>query len=84
MQVNFDNNGRITNLRFIKAVEGVKMKLNCPLVVSAVEECIGIKRGKKTIRLAHFYMFLMHDYVVLNPEENFSAKYNPKYLQLFK
>ena len=72
-QVNFDNNGRITNLRFIKAVEGVKMKLNCPLVVSGIEECIGIKRGKKSLRMAHFYMFLMHDYLVLNLEEIFSA-----------
>mgnify|MGYP000650932135 FL=1 len=60
------------------------MKLNCPLVVSGVEECIGIKRGKKTLRLTHFYKFLMHDYFVLNLEEIFSANLNPKYLQLFK
>ena len=73
MQVNFDNNGRITNLRFIKAVEGVKMKLNCPVVISGVEECIGIKRGKKTLRLAHFFMFLMPDYLVLNLEDIFFA-----------
>ena len=49
------------------------MKLNCPVVISGVEECIGIKRGKKTLRLAHFYKFLMHDYLMLNLEEIFSA-----------
>ena len=49
------------------------MKLNCPVVISGVEECIGIKRGKKTLRLAHFFMFLMHDYLVLNLEDIFFA-----------
>lgn len=51
MQVNFDDKGRITNLRFVKAVEGVKMKLNCPLVVSGAEDCIGVKRGKEMPQL---------------------------------
>ncbi|MCO5593695.1 hypothetical protein L7F22_047712 [Adiantum nelumboides] len=40
--VNFDGSGRITNLRFIRVPAGIKLKLNCPIVIVGAQDCAGI------------------------------------------
>lgn len=53
--VNFDGSGRITNLRFVKAPVGIKLKLNCPVEFLGDKDCAGIQKGGL---LKKYYNFL--------------------------
>ncbi|KAI5076405.1 hypothetical protein GOP47_0008470 [Adiantum capillus-veneris] len=53
--VNFDSSGRITNLRFIRVPAGIKLKLNCPVVIVGAKGCAGILKGGL---LREYYSFV--------------------------
>lgn len=53
--VNFDWSGRITNVRFIRAPSGIKLKLNCPIIFVGAKECVGIQKGGL---LKEYYSFV--------------------------
>ncbi|MCO5567707.1 hypothetical protein L7F22_021401 [Adiantum nelumboides] len=53
--VNFDGSGRITNLRFIRVPAGIKLKLNCPIVIVGAQDCAGILKGGL---LREYYSFV--------------------------